>query len=349
MIGILRLAIVLIVFGTNVAIAGDIFAVNGVRVDATANTSAEARQNALVAGHERALETVFKRLTPASYWDQLPAPQTLDLDSILSGFRISDEKTSPRRYRAALSVSFKPERIRELVYDREIPLSEVQAQPVLLLPIMEDREGLVLWQENWWRSLWQEQDLTNSLVPLILPLGDISDTLEASAEDILGGDRLRIDLLKTRYGTSSVYVVHALADVDGQLGVTLYSYENGNVAIEVLSFLGADREDLGRRAIAELQANMAENWKQATAILSRRETSLMAEASYESFEEWRGISAQLNETRLIRNVTLTELSTRSAFLKLEFVGSIDQLQSNLEQVGLRLVPGFNNYSLVSIR
>lgn len=347
--GLLRLATVLIVLGTKVAMAGDIFAVNGVRVDATADNSAEARQTALAEGHERALATVFKRLTPASYWDQLPAPKTLDLDSILAGFRISDEKTSPRRYRASLSVSFKPDRIRELVYDREIPLSEVQAQPVLLLPIMEDREGIVLWQENWWRSLWQEQDLTNSLVPLILPLGDISDTLEASAGDILGGDRLRIDLLKTRYGTASVYVVHALADVDGQLGVTLYHYQNGDVIIKVLSFLGADKEDLGRRAIAELQAAMAENWKQATAILSRSETSLMAEASYQSFAEWRGILAQLNETRLIRNVTLTELSTGLAFLKLEFVGSIDQLQSNLEQVGLRLVPGFNSYSLVSIR
>ncbi len=347
--GFLRLAAMLIVFAGKTAVAGDIFAVNGVRVDATAATSAEARAMALAQGHEKALETVFKRLTPAAYWDQLPPPQTLDLDSILSGFRISNEKTSPRRYRASLSVAFKPDRIRELVYDREIPLSEVQAQPVLVLPIMEDRDGLILWQENWWRSLWQEQDLTNSLVPLILPLGDISDTLEASADDVLGGDRLRIDLLKTRYGTSAVYVVHALADVDGQLGVTLYNYQDGDVAIEVLSFLGADKEDLGRRAISELQATMAENWKQATAILSRRETSLVAEASYSSFEEWRGISAQLNETRLIRNVTLTELGTRAAFLTLDFVGSVAQLQSNLEQVGLRLVPGFNNYSLVSLR
>lgn len=346
--GFLLIFLVFAGFLSKPAVAGDIFAVNNVPVDASAETSTEARQTALAEGQQRALEVVFKRLTPAAYWGMLPDPSTLDLDTIVSGFRVADEKTSPRRYRALLSVVFKPDRIRELVYDREIPLSEVQSQPVLLLPIMEDRRELALWQENWWRSLWLEQDLTNSLVPLVLPLGDISDTLEATAEDILSGNRLKIDLLKTRYGTSAVFVVHALADVDGQLGVTLYNYHDNEVNIEVLSFIGEQKEALGRQAINELQASVTEAWKQSTAILSRHETSLVAQATFENFAEWREISSHLNQTGLIRDITLSEVSTRSAFLKLEFVGSITQLQSNLEQVGLRLIPGFSNYNLVLI-
>ena len=201
--------------------AGDIFSVDKIAVEATANTSAEARGLALLRGQRTGLMTVLRKLTQEQNWAELPDPQLIDPEPYVLGFRVSDEKSSPRKYEAKLNVSFNPESLRSFLRERGLSVSEVQAPIILLLPILEDQFDVRLWTENWWRSLWANQDLNNITTPFMLPLGDIGDTATAGENDILLGDRLKIDLLKHRYGVDTALVVHALADIDGQLGVTV--------------------------------------------------------------------------------------------------------------------------------
>lgn len=349
MIRTISLLVTWVVLVSSPTLAGNIFAAEGIKVDVEASTSTEARRAALEEGHAVALTKVLRRLTPMSYWSQLPDADKLAIETMVSGFRVSDEKSSPQRYSARLSVSFKPDAIRDLIYAAQIPLSEVQSQPALLLPVMENKDGLILWTDNWWRDLWQEQDLKNGLVPFVLPLGDISDTTEAPVEDVLAGNRLAIDLLNRRYGTREAYIVHALADIDGQLGVTIYHYVGQSGEITVFSFLGNDNVALGQQAIGQFLTGLTEKWKETTAILSSEETALIARADFASHMMWRDLSSRLTKADLIRSISLEELTTTHAVLELKFVGSLALLTSNLEQVGLRLVPSFNGYTLVAVQ
>lgn len=327
--------------------AGDVFAVDNVRVDVTARTSASARAEALLEGQRKALDLVMRRLAPRMYWQRLPSVETLDVDRFLKGFRVNDEKTSPRRYNAELSISFKADNIRALLQDLDVPISEIQSRAALLLPIMEDRNGITLWSENWWRAQWVSYDLSNSLTPVILPLGDVSEAIEFPAEDILAGNRLKIDLLKMRYDVDTAYVVHALADIEGQLGVTVYRYGTDGSQVDVYSYSGAEpHQDLARKGVSDLMQIWADQWKRTTAVVSNDMTQLMAQASFDGAENWQKLQKKLSDTDLIRNVEIKTLSHRQAEIYLEFVGTFDQLSQNLEQKGLRLSPSFQGYRLV---
>ena len=338
---------ILVVPTTERARAGDVFAVDNVQVDVTSRTSSDARAEALLTGQRQALETILRRLAPRMYWQRLPDVGSLNIDSYLKGFRVNDEKTSPRRYVAELSISFKADSVRALMHDLDVPISEIQSRPALLLPVMEDRNGATLWSENWWRAEWMRYDLENSLTPLVLPMGDVSEAIDSPAEDVLAGNRLKIDLLKMRYDVDTAYVVHALADIDGQLGVTVYSYGPDITKVDVYSYSGQeDHVRLARKAVQDLMQIWADQWKRTTAVVSDNQTQLIADAGFDGAEEWRAIQKKLSDTDLIRNVRIKALSHRHAEISVDFVGTLDQLSRNLEQKGLRLSPGFQGYRLV---
>ena len=52
-------------------------------------------------------------------------------------------------------------------------------------------------------------------------LWGLDDSLIANAEDILIGDPAKLQMLNDRYGTQTVIVAHALADVEGSLASPL--------------------------------------------------------------------------------------------------------------------------------
>ena len=326
--------------------AGNIYAVNGVKVDATAANSADARVLAMRDGQLRAIETVFKRLTLSSYWTQLPPSDELNLDTLVEGFSVADEKTSAQRYIANLSISFKPDAVRNALLSRNIPIGEMRAAPALLLPIMEDREGLFLWGKNWWGDIWSGVDLENSLSPLLLPLGDIADTAEASAIEVLSGNRLKIDLLKLRYNVETIYVVHALADITGQLGVTVYTYAPDGVDVSVFSYVGQEtHQQFGAVAVNEIIDELTESWKLKTVIGSDSRTQVVTNVSFSGSEEWKMITSRLRATSLIRDIEVKELSRRFAVLSFSFIGSVEQVRANLLQSGLALTSAFQGYRL----
>jgi len=330
--------------------AGDIFSVDKIAVEAAANTSAEARGLALLRGQRTGLMTVLRKLTQEQNWAELPDPQLIDPEPYVLGFRVSDEKSSPRKYEAKLNVSFNPESLRSFLRKRGLSVSEVQAPIILLLPILEDQFDVRLWTENWWRSLWANQDLNNITTPFMLPLGDIGDTATAGENDILLGDRLKIDLLKYRYGVDTALVVHALADIDGQLGVTVYRYGPEYSDVQVYSYAGSkSHEEMAKDAIYEILRERGESWKQITSVGSDDVTQLSVRASFEHLDQFLAMEQKLNSADLIRQITIAELSVFDAVIYIGFVGSIDQISRSLKQAGLALTPALQEYQLNLIR
>lgn len=312
--------------------AGNVFEVQKIKVDASAASTSLARAAALRDGQTKALSLVMRRLTKQDEWEKLPDIQALDFENLVEGLRISDEKTGPGRYLATLSVQFKPAPLRELLRGVGVAITEVQSQPALLLPVLEDLEGLQSWGEHWWRQEWAAYDIDNSLAPMLLPLGDLEDTEIANAEDILIGDPAKLQRLNERYGTDTVVVAHALADVDGQLGVTVYIFgaEESDVIVKTYR-TGNPHPEMGRRAIDEVMGVLAARWKSVAAVVSDEKQVLQVRASYVGLADWTRLLDRLNAVDLVREVKIVELTKNYAYVDLAYIGSVTQLVSNLNQ------------------
>jgi hypothetical protein len=319
-------------WGVASAQAGNVFEVQKIKVDASAASTSLARAAALRDGQTKALSMVLQRLTKQEEWEKLPEVQSLDFENLVEGLRISDEKTGPGRYLATLSVQFKPAPMRELLRGAGVAITEVQSPPALLLPVLEDLEGLQSWGEHWWRQEWAAYDIDNSLAPMLLPLGDLEDTEIANAEDILIGDPAKLQRLNERYGTDTVVVAHALADVDGQLGVTAYIFgaEESDVIVKTYR-TGTPHPQMGQRAIDDVMGILAARWKSVAAVVSDEKQVLQVRASYTSLSDWTRLLDRLNAVDLVREVTIVELSKDYAYVDLVYIGSVPQFISNLNQ------------------
>ncbi|MGB0478674.1 MAG: DUF2066 domain-containing protein [Parvibaculales bacterium] len=328
--------------------AGNVFQVDRIKVDVSATSTTLARSTALQQGQARALSIAMRRLAKQEEWEKLPDIRTLDIENMVEVLRISDEKTGPARYLATLSIQFKAAPLRDLLRSYGVAVTEVQSKPALLLPVLEDLQGLQAWGEHWWQTSWRDFDIDNNPAPLLLPLGGLDDSLIANAEDILIGDPAKLQMLNDRYGTQTVIVAHALADVEGQLGVTAYIFGEEESDVIVRTYrTGEPHEDMGRVAIDEIASALAERWKQVAAVASDEKQILRVRADYPSLKEWTRLLSRLNEAKLVREVTIVELAKSYAYLDLAYIGSVTQLGGNLGQRGLMLVEGEAGWTVVT--
>ena len=131
--------------------AGNVFEVAKISVDATAESTSKARALALRQGQVRALGMAMRRLVQQEEWDLLPDLRSLNIEQLVERFRVSNEKTATGRYLATMAVQFKPGPLRDLRRSG-VAVTEVQSRPALLLPVLEDLEGLQAWGEHWWQG-----------------------------------------------------------------------------------------------------------------------------------------------------------------------------------------------------
>ena len=320
--------------------AGSVFEVAKIKVDASAASTTQARAQALRQGQQQALAIALRRLVKQEEWDLLPDVTGVAFENLVEGFRVSNEKTGPGRYLATLSVQFKPEPLRSFLRDFGVAVTEAQSRPALLLPVLEDLQGLQAWGEHWWQQGWTNYDIENNPAPLLLPLGDLEDTLLANAEDILIGDPTKLQALNARYGTDTVIVAHALADVDGQLGVTAYIFSAMDSDVIVKTYrLGGPHEAMGDMAIADITSVLAERWKSIASVASDDRQVLQVRAAYRDLAGWTSMLELVNEADFVRSVTIVELTGDYAYLDMSYVGTIEQLAANLDQRGLSLLQG----------
>ena len=343
---------VVIAFAGFDAPAGNIYTVEKIRVDERAGSAAAARNAAIFKGQQQALAIVLRRLTNVADASRLPDAFKIPPASIVQSFGVSDEKTSNKRYLATLKVTFKPDAVRNILRVHNIPISEVQAPPHLLLPVLETDKGMMLWGEHWWYKFWQSFDIVNIPTPLILPLGDIDDTRILSITALANNDVEKLWALAQRYQADAILVVRArehkasnvVDDTALQLSSTLYGSLGGEVIVR--RYVGAtNREHLARYGTDELLTLLSERWKRVTTVKSDRETNIIAHAQYDGLDAWQKLLRGMEETTLIRDLQIQEISSSNAVLRMGFVGTPDQLAADLYRVGVLLVHEHNDWLL----
>ena len=122
------------------------------------------------------------------------------------------------------------------------------------------------------------------------PLGDLDDTIIATPEDILIGSPEKLDQLNRRYGTQSSIVAHALADIDGQLGITVYIFGADENDVIVRTYRAdLPHAEMAATATGEILNLLSERWKQSAGVVSDQVNKLRVRANYGALATWTAI------------------------------------------------------------
>lgn len=338
------LALVMAVGAAAVAPAGaDVFTVSDISVDRTAATATAARAAAFRRGQRAALTTMLRRLTLREDHNRLPQVERERLDFMVQAFEVADEKTSDVRYLANISVTFKPNEVRRLLREAGIPFAESTSKPVLVMPVLQQGDQLILWDDpNPWREAWAQLPHLGDLVPLIVPVGDLNDIADVDAAQAAEGDPLRLSAIASRYRAGDVLVaVATLSATEISIRIDIAASRIGAPTQTpiLLNFETADPEavpSLLFDAANGVAAAVEDIWKSTNIIEFDRPGRMLLAVPLNSLEQWISVEQRLNNIASISNVSLISLTRDSAEVEIIHFGDETQLAATLAQQDLAL-------------
>lgn len=326
-----------------------VYTVSGVAVDETADSELAAKTAGLVNGKRDAWRRLMERLTLSGDADRAPQPGDAAIENLIRDLSIDDERFGGGRYLAELTVRFVPSAVRDVMRRAGLSYAETQSRPLVVLPLYQVAGVVMLWDDgNDWFDAWAGLELPESLVPLIVPLGDLSDVSTVSARQVLNEDRDAIAGMARKYGATGVFVAVAQDRTapggQPEVDVAVLAHAPGfEDWIEVVAFSAGPDGDISEllvRAAHGAVAAIDDRWKRDNLVRpDEAAETLRVRAPIDSLSHWLGIKRGLaGASPTVREVTLVELSTVMALVDIGYAGGLEQLQRTLSRQGLRLEP-----------
>lgn len=331
----------LIVLAVAVPGRADLYSINGLRVDETAKNAVEAKNKAIAGGQLQAFDTLLRRLTRERERVRLPELNADLVSRLMDGMSVENESTSATRYVADLSIRFRPDNIRDLFLKYKVPFADEQAPGALLLPVWKEKGKSVLWDNpNPLRDAWAGLNPENSITPLLLPLGDLTDIASISAGEVVSGSEAKIQALKDRYAVENVLVAVGESLGGGSVRVTLRgTIESGPVEFDNV-FNGEGKSatfNASAKAARDYLSRIEDDWKETHVNLGRPPGSSMEVAvPFGSLPEWNTIRRRIETTPGVDSVQVKRLSAQGAVVDIIFAGDLGQLDLAFGQNGFDL-------------
>ena len=344
-------AVAVLLPGGPAAAKVDLYTVQGISVDESAPSAAQAKRAAMAEARAEAFDTLLRRLTLRKDHDRLPDADPEAAAAAMRSVQVLEERQSPVRYIARVSIGFHPEPVRMLLREAGIPFSEAVSGPVAVFPVYDWGPLRLLFEDaNPWRAAWARRPAANEPVPLALPLP--GDPAMPAADSAAGGDRARLLQAAARIGARRALVAHAVYRLEGQrtrpvLEVALRRFGAGEAAaaetLRIEGRAGETVESLCARAAAEAATRIQEGWKRANLVAADAPAEpFEAVASLGGLGDLVAVKDALEAAGGVRQVRLVELARSRAVFRFRFAGGAERLGGVLERHGLALERGGGN-------
>ena len=335
-----------------VAPQADAFTVSGVKVDISAANAAAARDQAIVEAQSKAWDTLYQRLVPGAR--TAPRLSEVDLARLVRGFEIDEEKVSATRYVGSLTVSFRPQAVRDQLSTTGAAYVEPPAQPLVVLPVAAVAGRPVLWDDRTrWRDAWEARERGSSLVPLVLPEGELEDIQAIGVEDALSGAPEPLAAIARRYNANGVVVARTDLPESGEpsrgegvvVDVTRYGLDGTREQQQVT--VKADPNDrpgdVLARAVSYVSAALDEGWRRENTVASGPEQTVAVAVPVTRLEDWVEATKRLMGINALTRVDVVSLSRTEGVLNLSYRGDVERLRQALARKDLGLSPAAPRY------
>ena len=339
--------------------ADSLYDVAKISVDVTAEDAVAARTKGMAEAEARAVTIVLRRLLPPGIDAELPGLTEEDIQGLVNGVSIRDERNSRTRYVATLDVSINEQGIKQLLSDYSLPYDEERAPPISILPLMISAEGVVSESDEGWRQAWEGLDLSHSMTPatILRPRPNLGrDTIEA----IIIGDTDALAAMQGEYGYRPLVI--AVGEIaGGEFATRLAGTDSvGPIGFERSDPLSGDPKTAVRQAATIAFENLENRWKMSRSGVPAPQANFQpggeampdagaggapggevprnveAQVEFSGLRDWQEIRGRLMNVAGIQALEVNSLSARAASITFDYAGSLDRLQQELGQSGFVL-------------
>ena len=321
------------------------YLVRDIPVDVTDENATLAREKAIVEAQERGFYQLLERLTLPADMQELPVLTTEDMLNLVQDYSVSNEKTSSVRYIADVNVQFNPEAIQTFFQEYHVPYITSTAEKSLVFPVFKADidEKPQLWQEdNPWFQVWKKESIKSDLIPLIVPLGDLTDISVLNEESFSHEQDIDISPLFSRYQALSAFVIEADVYKDlHQVKITIRPFKNEDSYIGIMSFfepIDAPLSEVLERASRRVIPMLEQKWREQNAVRFDNPSSLITVVPIKNLAEWIQIRSRLDKIKLIKQYVVKAVRKDQAQIEIFFAGNLSPFLEAVKKEGLFLSP-----------
>lgn len=335
--------LLLFVVAPGSAARADIFRVADMNVDEQAASEVAAKKAGIAKAQRAALQVVLERLTLQVDHDGLPPVDDETVARLTRDYTITRERFGGGRYLARLNVRLRAKGVRKFLRTAGISYAETVSPTVVVLPVFQGRGRAVLWDEpNPWFDAWSNRPAPAGIVPMALPLRDLSDISKIDAKQALSGSTRRLRALAARYSARGAIVILGRAEGSASSGmglaVTATRYHRGEAPVELKrSFTapaGVQRAAFYDWAVAQVVSFIEEAWKQENLQQVGVTTTVRVVVPLKGIRDWVAVRKTMETVPTIDKFKLSRLSVREAEVTVTVNGQAEQLQRALGRKGL---------------
>ena len=336
----------LFVLGTTLplSVQADMYAVENIPVDVTADNATQAKEQAVLEAQEKAFQKMLDRLTLASDMESLPTLSKEDVLNLVRDFSVSNEKTSPVRYIASVTVQFDPDAIQNFFQEYKVPYITSVAEKQLIIPMIKD-EGQetfqVLPENNLWYDAWGEVAKQSDLVPVVLPAGDADDI--PFMDEKIFMDETDITPLLNKYNVKELLILEAIVNREtSSVKVSVRPFKNEKnifMDLAVTEPINAPLNEVLKRAAERTLYLLEQRWREKTAVRFDNPTEMSVVIPIQNLNQWIAIRGRLDKVKLIKQYLVKAVRKDKAQIDLFYAGSLADFGESLKKESLFLDQG----------
>ena len=340
----------------------DPYTVAGIKVNESGESAVAAREKAINAGAKQAYASLLQRLnglTEAAAFAMVKDTDEARILDSMDSFEVQQEHTTSLRYQAIITYKFSASKIRPMMAARSLKIIEPKAKPVFILPIYQSAKTVALWEDpNPWRNFWEQNPKGSALVPVSVPLGDISDIRDISVDAALQGTPANIATMQGiagRYGADGI-LVSLISKEDNNAStaatrLSLYYYTGGQLLksdIQVLDVTGKTEDAILADAKARSVKFLEDSWKSKSTsgsaasdlngAVSGGVISVRILIEAPSFAELEGIRKSLQQLNAVSGLKTVTIGYGYSEVEIQYIGDTNSLKLAMSQIGFDLVP-----------
>ena len=324
----------------------DIFTAKGIKIDEISDTVVNAKREGVLKAQNKALMLILSKITLGDSFQELEALNEITLSSMISSMEFVGEKSSEDRYIAQMTISFYPELIKSLLRENNIPFVQTKSRPTLIIPLLIHNEKAYLWEDyNLWKNAWSQFNSDNTLVPLIIPIGDLEDTVILKKEDVININLNSFYNLAEKYNVTQFTIVEAnliVYEADGKeiLQVATREYNSEEILEKIFSISNEEDLEVSKfldSGVKEIAANFNNEWKKKNMLISVDKKDINVQIQISSLSDLLEFQKVFNKVTIINYHYLSSLTTKQAEVLINFDGEMDKLKLALKQHNIQLV------------
>lgn len=307
------------------------YVVAGVRADATAANSSDARNQAFSQAQQAAFERVVRRVTLSDDLTRLGAPAVTpsQLDALVSSVEVEEERLSGTRYFGRLTVRFAPAGVRTLLRNAGFTVVDTRTSPMVVIPQASGgpNDTAQAWGETWAQGGFQQE-----LVPLVATTTPVEgapswDTAQGAARS-----------------ASAASAIYAVLRVSGRTGtVSLTEVGPNGLSRDRGSVQGQVQNGDGLRSslmtLAQASSDRIQNdWRARSSTSTGGRSRISASALYANQGEWERIKDGLERAAAstISEIRIEAVGREGALVSFAYTGDQNTLVADLRRQGVSL-------------